>query len=106
MAFITKNDGFICDYCGERNPPALRTCRDHCRKCLFGKHVDGPSPGDRKSKCHGNMIPIAVLPGTRKSDYVLLFRCEVCGIERKNRVASDDDFAAILRIAQKNSLLA
>lgn len=101
MPFITKNDGFVCDFCGEPNPPALKTCRDHCHKCLLGKHVDDASPGDRMSHCHGKMHPIAVLPGTRKSDYVILYKCERCAVEKKNRMAPDDDFAKVLEIAEK-----
>ncbi len=101
MAFITKNDGFVCESCHEANPPAPKTCRDHCRKCLLGKHVDGESPGDRASKCHGIMEPIAVLPGTKKTDYVLLYKCQKCGLERKNRAAPDDNLEAILKIASE-----
>ncbi len=99
MAFIINNDGFVCESCGEKNPPAKATCRDHCRKCLMGKHVDDVSPGDRASTCQGKMEPIAVLPGTKKTDYVLLYKCEKCGLERKNRAAPDDDLETILKVA-------
>ena len=101
MAFITKNDGFVCEFCHEINPPAHATCRDHCRKCLLGKHVDADSPGDRASGCQGKMLPIAVLPGTKKTDHVLLYKCVACGLERKNRAAPDDDLEAILAVMQK-----
>ena len=101
MAFITKNDGFVCAFCGEPNPPARATCRDHCRTCLLGKHVDKDSPGDRAATCHGTMRPTAVLPGTKKTDYVLLYHCDSCGLQRKNRAAPDDDFEAIVAVMQK-----
>ncbi len=102
MAFIVKNDGFVCDYCGAVNPPGVGTCRNHCFKCLCSQHVDNTSPGDRASTCHGKMIPVSVLSGSRKSDYVLLHVCEKCGKEMKNRVLPDDDFEAILAISQKH----
>ncbi len=99
MGFIIKNDGFVCEFCHEPNPPAKATCRDHCRKCLIGKHVDGDLPGDRESNCYGKMEAIAVLPGTKKTDYVLLYHCDKCGLERKNRAAPDDNLEAILKVA-------
>jgi ribosomal protein L37E len=103
MAFIKNNSGFTCEHCGELNPPAVKTCRNHCITCLYSKHVD-VEPGDRAAQCGGFMKPIAVLPGTRKSDYVLLHKCESCGFERNNRMAEDDDFEKVLEVAGKSVL--
>jgi hypothetical protein len=101
MAFLVKNDGFVCEYCGEKNPPAVKTCRNHCRKCLCSKHVDDTSPGDRMSSCGGKMSIGAVLPGTKKTDYVLLHVCEKCGKETKNRMADDDEMNILIEFSER-----
>ncbi|QQS58681.1 RNHCP domain-containing protein [Candidatus Peregrinibacteria bacterium] len=100
MAFYKKNEGFLCEYCGAKNSPAEKTCRNHCRICLASKHVD-IDPGDRKNLCGGKMIPVGILSGNKKADFVFLYKCEYCGVERKNRSAPDDCFEAILKISQK-----
>ena len=82
MAFYTKNDGFSCEYCGEQNPPAEKTCRNHCRKCLHSKHVDN-DPGDRQNSCHGKMIPVAVFSGNKKR--ILSFFIFVNDVEKSEK---------------------
>lgn len=101
MSFIVKNDGFKCEYCGEKNPPAPSTCRNHCKKCLCSKHVDDVFPGDRKSACGGKMKPISVLKGNKKSDFVILFQCEKCQKKRKNRMAPDDNISVLFTLSHK-----
>ncbi len=101
MGFLVKNEGFVCEYCQEKNPPALQTCRNHCRKCLCSMHVDDTSPGDRMSTCFGKMKVEAILPGTKKSDYVLLHVCSKCGKEMKNRMTSDDEIDNLLTLSHK-----
>jgi len=71
------NDEFICENCGEKNPPAKKTCRNHCRKCLFSKHVDEKLPGDRASKCGGKMQPIGI--SGNFENLKIVHRCEKCG---------------------------
>jgi len=96
-----KNVFFRCAVCGAENPPAAKTSRNHCRKCLFSMHLDGEIPGDRKSHCGGKMRPIAVLTRHRKADFVIVHRCEKCGERRQNRAADDDDFEKLLEIARQ-----
>lgn len=68
--------------------------RNHCPYCLYSRHVDGDRPGDRASTCGGSMAPIGVF--TRpKGEQVLVHRCHACGFERYNRIAADDDIAAV-----------
>jgi len=100
MAFIVKNEEFVCTYCGEYNPPAGRTCRNHCRKCLCSHHVDHDFPGDRKSDCRGKMSPIAVLAHP-KHDWVVIHRCEKCGKEISNKIADDDSRETMIQIQSK-----
>jgi hypothetical protein len=87
--FTKINDSFVCEYCGEYNPPANKTCRDHCIKCLCSKHVD-KNPGDRAETCHGKLIPIKF---TIKSAEIkqIIFKCDRCSCIRKNKPAEDDN---------------
>ena len=56
------------------------------------------NPGDREETCGGLMKPVSV-EGTQ-SKYVLLYKCETCGFENKNKVSNTDDFDAVLKIAR------
>jgi len=87
--FIKKNESFVCDNCGFNVPPSFEgSCRNHCPKCLYSKHLD-INPGDREANCGGLMIPVDI----EKKDgiYKILHKCIKCSFERKNRVSSDDD---------------
>lgn len=90
MGFIVKNNGFLCEYCGEKNLPAKKTCRNHCLKCLFSKHVDDVFPGDRMSNCGGKMKIKEIIPNS-KNDWILTHQCEKCGKIIKNKIAEDDN---------------
>jgi hypothetical protein len=71
--------------------------RNHCPFCLYSRHVDGKTPGDRASECGAKMAPIgAFIRG--KGEYVIVHRCLRCGFERHCRVAADDDFEAVLAL--------
>jgi hypothetical protein len=78
-------------------PPSGGRHRNHCPSCLHSRHVDGRTPGDRAGDCGGSMVPVGAF--TRpKGEHVLVHRCLSCGFERHNRIAADDDFAAVLRL--------
>lgn len=65
---------------------------NHCPRCLWSRHVD-VDPGDRAEDCRGMMRPTQVLlEGDR---YVLVHRCEACGLVRRNRADRRDDPAAL-----------
>ncbi len=99
MSFKVINEGFICQNCGEKNPPAEKTCRNHCKKCLYSLHVDQDFPGDRLSDCHGLMKPLYIDGGP--DNYIIHHQCLKCGKIIKNKVASDDDIDEIIKIAKK-----
>jgi DNA-directed RNA polymerase subunit RPC12/RpoP len=87
--FTVINTPFICEMCGHENPPAEKTCRNHCRQCLSSKHVD-KNPGDRAESCHGTLKPIdfeykAGIPER------IIFLCTKCGKKRINKIADDDN---------------
>lgn len=100
MSFVVRNDPFECLFCGAKNTPAPQTCRNHCSECLASLHVDLQSPGDRLSSCHGKMLPIAVESHPQKG-WVIVHQCEKCGVSERNKSAVDDDFEALVSLAQR-----
>lgn len=101
MGFIVKNTEFTCQWCGEVNPPAEKTCRNHCRNCLCSKHLDHEFPGDRMSTCEGKMEPVAVLPHS-KHEWVILHTCSICGKEIQNKKATDDSIDRIAEVMKES----
>ncbi len=97
--FTKMNEGFVCEICGQKNIPALQTCRDHCIKCLCSKHVD-KNPGDRDEECQGILRPvdIEIVGGDMKK---IVYKCEKCGIIRKNKIAEDDDREVLFKILEQ-----
>ncbi len=69
---------------------------NHCSECLWSKHVDN-NPGDRACVCKGLMQPTKVF-GSPASD--ILHRCEICKLEKKNKLSKKDNFEKILEIAK------
>ncbi len=84
-----RNTGFTCAVCGADVPPlANGSCRNHCPACLHTVHVD-EAPGDRASDCGGLMTPIGAEHSGKKG-WVILHRCQRCGVVRRNKAALDD----------------
>ena len=94
----------------ERNPFKCGRCRtfvgptvsggrhrNHCPVCLTSRHVDLRRPGDRSSPCRALMpaIGVAFRPD---GEQLVVHRCNSCEIGRQNRVAADDNPAALLRL--------
>ena len=71
--------------------------RNHCPLCLTSRHVDLRRPGDRASPCRALMpaIGVAYRPD---GEQMVVHRCNGCGVERRNRVAADDNPIALLRL--------
>ena len=92
---------FSCANCGRAVPGrAYGTLhRNHCPLCLCSLHVDIRT-GDRRSGCGGVMELIAVWVRV-DGEWALVHRCRRCGKENVNRVAGDDDEAAIVTIARR-----
>lgn len=93
--FTMKDENFICEVCNEKVNPLGYTARDHCPKCLSSKHVD-INPGDRRESCHGILKPIAI--ENFKSTYKIIYKCQKCGIIKKNIMAKDDNMDLIIDI--------
>ena len=94
--FKMIDEEFTCLICGKKVNPLVYTARDHCPYCLSSIHVD-EYPGDRLCKCHGILRPIGVEKG-KKDNLKILYRCDKCGMLKKNKMARDDNYELILKI--------
>ena len=99
--FTVKNNAFGCEICGKANEPAPKTCRNHCRFCLYSKHVD-VFPGDRANRCQGVFVPIGV-EFSRGEISDITFLCQKCGQKSRNKIADDDDREALFRLLEKSA---
>jgi RNHCP domain-containing protein len=95
-------DTFRCRHCGlDVSTHAPGTAhRNHCPTCLWSRHLDDDSPGDRSAECGSLMEPIAI---TVRGDgeWVLVHRCTGCDELHLNRTAGDDNPLMLLRLAVK-----
>ena len=94
--FQKKKEDFKCEHCGAEIKGTGYT--NHCPKCLWSKHVD-INPGDRKSECGGLMKPVAV--SLDSGEYVIYYKCVRCNHTFRVRVAKNDNFEEILKLAGK-----
>jgi hypothetical protein len=46
-------------------------------------------PGDRKNECHGRLKAVGYEPNAKKG-LMLIFKCEKCGGQGRNKSAADD----------------
>ena len=88
--FKRKIEDFVCGNCGQKVKGDGYT--NHCPQCLWSKHVD-IHPGDRANTCGGLMAPIAFR--VAEGGYDLVQRCQICGLEKRNRTAAEDDLAVL-----------
>ena len=73
--------------------------RNHCPCCLWSRHLDLHTPGDRLAACKGKMQPVGLSrkPGrnkyapARSGELLLVHLCVDCGRVSLNRLAADDD---------------
>jgi|WetSurMetagenome_2_1015567.scaffolds.fasta_scaffold992220_2 hypothetical protein len=96
------NTPFKCAKCGKHNAAADKTCRNHCRFCLYSQHVDLKIPGDRKSTCGGMMEPVSIDYKAQKG-YQIIQRCVICGQTGKNKAAEDDDPETISALMKRQN---
>ncbi|MBD3156562.1 RNHCP domain-containing protein [Candidatus Peregrinibacteria bacterium] len=93
------NESFVCEHCGKPNPPLKAGCRNHCRFCLYSKHVDHDIPGDRNSDCGGLMKPES-LDQSGKKGYIIIHTCSICGKTIRNKCAPDDSIDAMITVSK------
>ena len=95
--FKMIDEEFTCYNCGKEVKPLGYTARDHCPNCLHSLHLD-INPGDRASDCKGHLIPIGI-EKNKKRGYKILYKCEKCGINTKNIMATDDNMEQIIKLS-------
>ena len=96
MAFTRKVEDFDCAVCGTHVAGDGYT--NHCPACLSSRHVD-VDPGDRAEACGGVMRPdrVEVVRGA----YVIVHRCERCGVVRRCKASPSDSVEAIHEVMRK-----
>jgi len=94
------NKGFVCQHCGKTVAPAEKTARNHCPYCLWSLHVDLETPGDRQNPCQGLMEPAALYQ--KHGEWIVIHRCQECGTEKPNKLASDVNYETVLDLTQTN----
>jgi RNHCP domain len=77
--------------------------RNHCPLCLYSRHLDDQTPGDRASTCRALMVPDGVYT-RRNGEYVLVHICLACGVVRHNRIAADDNFSLVLALSEEAAM--
>jgi hypothetical protein len=100
---VSINEAFNCKNCGRHNPKAQKTCRNHCRHCLFSRHVDEKTPGDRKSRCNALMRPLYI-DHSGKKGLQIIHICLLCGKKSANMAAPDDNPEALAEIMRHQNL--
>ncbi len=94
--FNMIDESFKCIVCGKYVNKLNYTARDHCPYCLSSIHID-INPGDRSSDCLGILVPIDI-EKSKKDTYKIIYKCNKCGMIKKNKTANDDNFDKILEI--------
>lgn len=79
--------------------------RNHCPYCLWSRHLDLYTAGDRLSACKAPMQPVALTTKRSRNKYghgrgelMLIHLCTDCGDVSINRIAADDDAQALLEV--------
>jgi hypothetical protein len=100
---------FRCAHCGHVVPSAPWLSgvnnRNHCPYCLWSRHLDLYSAGDRLSACKALMRPLALTTKRSRNKYsrrhgelMLVHQCTDCGEITINRIAADDDGETLLDV--------
>ena len=86
--------------------------RNHCPYCLWSRHLDLYTAGDRLSACKASMQPIALTSKRSRNKYsrgygelMLVHLCTDCGDISINRIAADDDVDTLLEVFDASLVL-
>jgi hypothetical protein len=85
--------------------------RNHCPYCLWSRHLDLFTAGDRLSACKGQMKPVGLTMKHGRNKYrlgqrgelMLIHECSECKSLSINRIAADDDPVAIITVFQEST---
>jgi len=100
---------FKCAHCGYIVSSAhWLSCvnnRNHCPYCLWSRHLDLYSAGDRLSACKALMQPVALTTKRSRNKYsrrygelMIVHTCSNCDNVSINRIAADDDAGTLLDV--------
>jgi len=101
--------GFCCTHCKNDVQSDATVCgvqnRNHCPYCLWSKHVDLYTAGDRLCACKAGMRPLGLAfnksrnkYGSAQGDLMLIHHCMDCSAFSINRIAADDDSQRLLEL--------
>ena len=93
---IHLNESFDCIFCGYVVPLPTSGIRDHCPRCLRGRHVDNV-PGDRAETCRGRLEPTAF--GLEGGTVWISYSCTRCEHTFRVRAHPEDDLPTSLSVA-------
>lgn len=107
---------FRCAHCGHIVSSAHLLSgvnnRNHCPYCLWSRHLDLYSAGDRLSACKAPMQPLALTAkrsrnkyGRGRGELMLVHLCTDCGDVSLNRIAADDDADTLLEVFEASLAL-
>jgi len=97
--FKMRDEEFTCLVCGFKVKSLGYSARDHCPNCLSSIHID-INPGDRACECLGILKPIEVLKD-KKDTLKIVYKCQKCGMIKRNKAAKDDNYDKILEVMSK-----
>jgi hypothetical protein len=84
--------------------------RNHCPGCLWSRHLDWRSAGDRLSICRAAMRPVGLTTKRGRNKYarerdgelMLIHQCAACEAVVINRIAADDSAVAVLALFESS----
>jgi hypothetical protein len=94
--FIKVTENFTCDHCKTKVTGTGYT--NHCPYCLYSKHVDQLTPGDRQSPCQSLMKPLGLQ--IKSSQSILFHQCLQCHKITRNKTAPNDNQEKLLKLSQ------
>lgn len=109
-----KTGGFGCSHCKTWvpiNETMGTNNRNHCPSCLWSKHLDERTPGDRASSCKSGMKPIGLTfkeegedryGQQKQGELMIIHNCQGCHKISINRIAADDDPDAIINVFKES----
>jgi len=112
-----KKFGFQCEHCDcwvSKDQFIGTHHRNHCPFCLWSKHVDWQSSGDRRANCRGAMEPLGLTfkkegvdkyGRPKQGELMLIHRCQKCEDFSINRLAADDQTQKVLALFESSQNL-
>jgi hypothetical protein len=80
--------------------------RNHCPYCLWSRHLDWRTAGDRLAGCRAAMRPIGLTTkrgrnkyaGERDGELMIIHQCTICDKVAINRIAADDSNLTLVEL--------